>query len=137
MVSFSELKSKPPIIMETTGITTSLTRELTIAVKAPPMMIPTARSMTEPRLMNSLNSFNTLGSFFLKLLLNSACFSPSSVNLDLTSLLMRQLYHIYSDSEKEEKVSRRRSREDLEEVRKVLRVVSLDLARVESSMMMR
>ena len=60
MVSFKELKSKPPIIMEITGMTTSLTREVTMAVKAPPMMIPTARSMTDPRLMNSLNSLSTL-----------------------------------------------------------------------------
>ncbi len=34
----------------------SLTRELTMAVKAPPTATPIARSTTEPRLMNSLNS---------------------------------------------------------------------------------
>lgn len=62
------MKSKPPINIEITGITTSLTRELTMEVKAPPTMIPTARSTTEPRLMNSLNSFMTFGSFFLRLL---------------------------------------------------------------------
>ena len=78
MVNLRELKSKPPIIIETTGITTSLTRELTIAVKALPMMIPTARSMTEPRLMNSLNSLSTLGSFAFSLPFNSACLVPSS-----------------------------------------------------------
>ena len=50
---------------------------------------------------------------------------------------MRQLYHIYSDSEKVAKVSRRRSREVLEDWRKVVREVSEDLARVESSMIMR
>lgn len=49
------------------GMTMSLTRELTMEVKAPPMMMPTARSMTEPRLMNSLNSLRTLGSFCLML----------------------------------------------------------------------
>lgn len=38
------------------GIMMSLTRELTMAVKAPPTATPMARSTTEPRLMNSLNS---------------------------------------------------------------------------------
>ncbi len=65
MVIFKFEKSKPPMSIETTGITTSLTRELTIEVKAPPMMIPTARSTTEPRLINSLNSLRIFGSFFL------------------------------------------------------------------------
>ena len=64
-----------------------------MAVKAAPIIIPTARSMTEPRLMNSLNSLSTLGSFFLKLLLNSVCFSPSSASLDLVFAFMRLLYH--------------------------------------------
>ncbi len=78
MVNFNPEKSKPPIIMEMTGITMSLTREVTMAVKAAPIIIPMARSMTEPRLINSLNSLSTLGSFFFKLLLKSACFSSSS-----------------------------------------------------------
>ena len=38
------------------GMTTSLTRELTMSVNAPPMMTPTARSMTFPREINCLNS---------------------------------------------------------------------------------
>ena len=40
------------------GMMMSLTSELTMAVKAAPMMMPTARSMTLPREMNSLNSFS-------------------------------------------------------------------------------
>ena len=64
-MSFKFVKSKPPISMEIIGMTTSLTRELTIDVKAPPTIIPTARSTTEPRLMKSLNSLRTFGSFFL------------------------------------------------------------------------
>ena len=39
------------------GLMISSTREFTIAVNAPPMMIPTAMSMTFPREMNSLNSW--------------------------------------------------------------------------------
>ena len=34
------------------------TNDFTIAVKAAPMITPTARSITFPRAMNSLNSFN-------------------------------------------------------------------------------
>src|SRR5437016_10093953 len=40
----------------------SLTRELTIVVKAAPRMIPTARSMTLPRIANSRNSRHMLAS---------------------------------------------------------------------------
>ena len=40
------------------GLIIYLTKELTIAVKAPPMITPTAKSITLPRDMNSLNSFN-------------------------------------------------------------------------------
>ena len=43
----------------------SLTKEVTIAVKAPPTATPTAKSTTLPRLINSLNSLTTFGSFFL------------------------------------------------------------------------
>ena len=35
----------------------SLTNEDTIFPNAPPMMMPTARSSTLPRMINSLNSF--------------------------------------------------------------------------------
>ena len=38
------------------GLMRSLTRLLTIAVKAAPMMMPTARSITLPRAMKSRNS---------------------------------------------------------------------------------
>ena len=38
------------------------TKELTIVVKAAPMMIPTARSMTLPRIANSRNSRHMLAS---------------------------------------------------------------------------
>jgi hypothetical protein len=39
-----------------------LTKEFTIAVKATPRMIPTARSMTLPRIANSRNSRHMLAS---------------------------------------------------------------------------
>lgn len=41
---------------ETIGIMMSLTSEVTMAVKAEPTTIPTARSMTLPRLIKSINS---------------------------------------------------------------------------------
>jgi hypothetical protein len=50
------LKSTPPTTRPMSGLTRSSTIEVTMAVKAAPMMIPTARSMTLPRAMNSLNS---------------------------------------------------------------------------------
>lgn len=49
-------KSKPPAKRLVTGIMMSSTRDLTMAVKAPPTATPMARSMTLPRLINSLNS---------------------------------------------------------------------------------
>lgn len=54
------VKSTPPAIRPTMGIIISLTRELTMAVKAPPTATPTARSTTEPRLINSMNSLRKL-----------------------------------------------------------------------------
>jgi hypothetical protein len=39
------------------GMITSATSELTIFPNAPPMMTPTARSTTFPRMANVLNSF--------------------------------------------------------------------------------
>ena len=46
----------PPAKMPRMGLMMSLTRELVMALKAPPMMTPTARSRTLPRAMNCLNS---------------------------------------------------------------------------------
>lgn len=70
-------------------MTTSFTREVTIEVKAPPMIMPTARSITEPRLMNSLNSLMTFGSFFFMV---SKPFWTSILG-SLDSFAMRILYH--------------------------------------------
>jgi hypothetical protein len=42
---------------EITGMMISFTKEDTIALKAPPMMMPTARSITFPLEINALNSF--------------------------------------------------------------------------------
>ena len=42
------------------GISTSFTSDDTIFPNAPPMMTPTARSMTLPRIANSLNSCTML-----------------------------------------------------------------------------
>ena len=49
-------KSIPPMRSPMTGLMKSLTKELTIAVNAPPTVIPTAISMTFPLEMNFLNS---------------------------------------------------------------------------------
>ena len=50
------VKFTPPPIRPTMGMMMSFTSEFTMAVKAPPTATPTARSTTEPRLMNSINS---------------------------------------------------------------------------------
>lgn len=47
------------------GMRMSETRELTILLKAPPTMTPTARSMTLPRLMKVLNSSRKEAAFLL------------------------------------------------------------------------
>src|SRR5512145_902320 len=52
------LKSMPPVSMPMGGMRMSFTSELTILPKAVPMITPTARSMTLPRMANSLNSLN-------------------------------------------------------------------------------
>src|SRR5699024_5421597 len=65
MTYLRPVKSMPPKRMPMTGMTTSLTRELTMAVNAPPMMTPTARSMTLPREMNCLNSAQKLFACFI------------------------------------------------------------------------
>lgn len=75
MVTCRLVKSKPPMIIEMTGITTSLTREVTMAVKAAPTTMPTARSTTLPRLINSLNSFKIGCSFLVIFLSLSVAFS--------------------------------------------------------------
>src|SRR5271163_1685820 len=49
-------KSTPPRPRPMGGISTSLTRELTMPVKDAPMITPTARSTTLPRTANFLNS---------------------------------------------------------------------------------
>ena len=56
MVIFREEKLTPPRRMPRRGVIISETRELTILEKAPPMMTPTARSTTLPRLMKVLKS---------------------------------------------------------------------------------
>ena len=48
------------------GLKMLLTRAVTIAVNAAPIIIPTARSTTLPFVMNALNSLRSLNSGFLK-----------------------------------------------------------------------
>src|SRR5437773_1745020 len=52
------LKSTPPRSLPIGGIRTSLTSEVTMVPKAAPMITPTARSTTFPRMMNVLNSLS-------------------------------------------------------------------------------
>lgn len=54
--NFKSAKFTLPIISPIGGIITSLTRELTMPVKAEPMIIPTDKSITFPREMKVLNS---------------------------------------------------------------------------------
>src|SRR5438876_2428461 len=51
-------KSSPPVISPIGGMMMSLTSELTIPLKAAPMMTPIARSKALPLAANSLNSFH-------------------------------------------------------------------------------
>jgi len=60
MMIFKSTKLTPPRINPMKGIRMSFTKEFTMAVNAPPIMIPTARSITLPREMNFLNSANML-----------------------------------------------------------------------------
>src|SRR5436190_22291803 len=53
-------KSIPPMARPMGGMITWSTRLVTILPKAPPMITPTARSMTLPRARNSLNSLPML-----------------------------------------------------------------------------
>jgi hypothetical protein len=52
----------PPVKIAMIGLMRSPTSDVTIAVKAAPMMMPTAMSMTLPRAMKSLNSLIIVGS---------------------------------------------------------------------------
>src|ERR1041384_1451587 len=72
----STLPSSNPI----GGIRMSLTNEVTIFPKAAPMIIPIARSITFPRITNSLNSFSIASSFFTRL-----CLRIQTYALTLTS----------------------------------------------------
>ena len=56
-VIFKLLKSIPPITTPITGINRSSTTEDTILLKALPITTPTAKSITFPLSINSLNSF--------------------------------------------------------------------------------
>lgn len=58
----------------------SLTRELTIVVNAPPTTTPTARSITLPRLMNSLNSSINFLFDLIRFLLVDLSFSLSIIS---------------------------------------------------------
>ena len=49
----------PPATTEMSGLMMLSVSEVTMDVNAPPMMTPTARSITLPRLMNSLNSLSS------------------------------------------------------------------------------
>src|SRR5215471_6981947 len=53
------VKSTPRRRSPIGGMITSCTNDDTIFPNAPPMITPTARSMTLPRIANSLNSLNT------------------------------------------------------------------------------
>src|SRR5208283_3122373 len=57
------VKSMPPISRPSSGLKMSFTRLLTTPVKAAPMMTPTARSTTLPRMMKSRNSPSQEGAF--------------------------------------------------------------------------
>jgi hypothetical protein len=56
-------KSGLPPIAAMSGVMRSLTSAVTTAPKAPPMMTATARSITLPRSMNSLNPLSTSSSW--------------------------------------------------------------------------
>ena len=56
-VSIRFSKFMPPIITPIIGIMISSTKEFTILVNAPPITTATARSITLPLEINSLNSF--------------------------------------------------------------------------------
>ena len=56
----SPLKSTPPVSTPKTGMSTLSTSDDTILPKAPPIITPTAMSITLPFMANSLNSFKSL-----------------------------------------------------------------------------
>ena len=57
----------PPAITEMSGLMMLSVSDVTMDVNAPPIMTPTARSITLPRLMNSLNSLSSAFMGFLSL----------------------------------------------------------------------
>ena len=58
IINFKFVKFIPPVSMEMMGIIISLTKDVTILPKAPPMITPIAISKTLPLKANSLKSFN-------------------------------------------------------------------------------
>ena len=54
------------MMSEMSGLMMSLTSAVTMAVNAPPTTTPTARSMTLPREMKTLNSSSQLGFFMIQ-----------------------------------------------------------------------
>lgn len=60
MVSPATSVPLPPVMSLMSGLMMSSVSDVTMAVNAAPMMMPTAISITLPRLMNSLNSAKRL-----------------------------------------------------------------------------
>ena len=54
------VKSNPPITTPIAGINTSFTSDVTIFPNAPPIITPTAKSITFPLAINFLNSLNII-----------------------------------------------------------------------------
>ena len=67
------------MIAPITGMMMSFTSDVTMAPNATPMMTPTARSTTFPRIMNFLNSSNICASFLSEVSHDSY---PGSVTYD-------------------------------------------------------
>ncbi|CAM5257322.1 hypothetical protein RLIN73S_05853 [Rhodanobacter lindaniclasticus] len=56
----------PPVIQPIGGMITSLTSELTILPNAPPITIPTAMSITLPRIANAFEFLQHAHAFLLR-----------------------------------------------------------------------
>src|SRR5205809_7182227 len=82
-------KSRPPKSRPTTGMMRSLTSEETILPNAAPMITPTARSTTLPRMANSLNSFSTV---FLLCFFDAGEWRPCASSPVLRGPSLRGLY---------------------------------------------
>ena len=65
---FRRSRSTPPKMQPIRGMRTFCTSVVVMAPKAVAMITPTAMSITLPRMMNSLNSFSKLDSFFIAVL---------------------------------------------------------------------